>query len=154
MNYEAVLRAVLSGLLIIYAAVSAAEDIRHREISLRLSILFTMIGLILSLIAGRNITGIITALLPGMAIWLMSVLTRGAIGIGDAVYTATCAAYLGLRDLGLCVACAWLLCALTALVMIAGTLIRLPRSSKLRRGLPFAAYMLPPILFTAVNKLW
>ena len=153
MNHNAIFRTALSVLLMIYAAVSAAEDIRYREISLRLSVVFTLLGLMLSLIAGRSITDIITALIPGMMIWLMSVLTRGAIGIGDAVYTAACAAYLSVRELGLCVACAWLFCALTALVVIARTLITVPRGRDLRRGLPFAAYMLPPILCAAVNKL-
>lgn len=153
MNHEDILRAALSILLIVYAAVSAAEDIRYREISLRLSAVFSLLGLILSLIARRDIMCIITALVPGAMIWLMSVFTRGAIGTGDAVYTATCAAYLSVRELGLCVACAWLFCALTALVVIARTLIMVPSSRKLRRGLPFAAYMLLPVLAAAVNKL-
>ncbi len=151
MNHDDMLRVISMLLLTIYAAISAAEDIKYRAISLRLSLMFSVPGLLLSFITGRNIINIITALLPGMMMWLMSILTRGAIGIGDAIYTATCAAYLGLRELGLCVACAWLLCALTALVMIAGALTGSPYSHTHKRGLPFTAYMLLPVLFTTVN---
>ena len=135
-------------LLVIYAAVSAAEDIKHREISLKLSLLFAVLGIILSITAKRELTSLLTALLPGLMIFITALLTDGAVGIGDAVFAGTCAAYLELRELGICIAVAWALCALTALILIAGTMIAAHSGSGIKRGLPFAAYMLPPILIT------
>ena len=143
---------ISSVLLIIYVFISAAEDIKCREISLKLSVIFTISGIILGFMGKRELLSLITALLPGAVILLMSMLTGGAIGVGDAIFAATCAVYLEAGELVLCVACAWIMCALTALVMIAGTLIT-ARSAVKHRGLPFAAYMLPPVLMTVLYKM-
>ena len=131
----------------------AAEDIRHRQISLGTSVVFAAGGLLLSLAAGRSAASLAAAVLPGAAILLLAVLTRGAIGLGDAVFVACCAFYLELRALSLCVAAAWCMCALTALIMIAGEMLTARRLTAKDRGLPFAAYMLLPLALASVRGL-
>ena len=139
--------------LIIYIAMSAAEDIKDRTISLRLSRLFAAIGAALSLIDGREPVSILQALSIAAAILLGALLTKGAVGIGDAVLVGTCAMYLGADELLLCVAAAWIMCAFTALFIIAAGTAAGRRMSAGSRGLPFATYMLPPILLIALPKL-
>ena len=140
-------------LLIIYAVLMAAEDIKHRQISLHKSLIFAIAGMILSLAAGRDVPSLIKAVVPGVLILLMAMLTRGAIGMGDAVFVTCCACYLELRELSLCVAAAWCMCALTALIIIAGSMLMLHGNVNSGRGLPFAAYMLPPLILVSLKAL-
>lgn len=137
--------------LLVYAALCAARDIRFRQIDLRVSVLFALIGLGLSVVSGRGIVRLIKAMIPGAVIFIISILTGGAIGIGDAIFAATCACYLDGLELSLCVALAWVMCALTALVMIAGDMLTAQRKTSKNRGLPFAAYMLVPLMLVAAR---
>ncbi len=137
--------------LLLYAVHSAAEDVKSRQISLRPSILFAAIGFVMSLAAGRDILSLVKAMLPGAAILIMSVLTRGAIGIGDAIFTTVCAFYMAPAELVFCVALSWIMCALTALVIIAKDMLTLSSNAYAKQGLPFAAYMLIPIILIVLR---
>lgn len=139
--------------LIIYAAISAAEDIKNREISLAVSIIFILIGAVTGALAGREPESLIKALLPGAVILITAFITNGAIGLGDAVFVGTCAFYMNVREIGLCVAAAWGLCALAALIMISLDAITAGSAKRHRRGMPFAAYMFLPVLLAAVQRL-
>ncbi len=138
---------------IIYMGISAAEDLRSRTISLRISLVFAVIGFILGLHEGRELTSIMQALSIAVMILIISLLTRGAVGIGDAVIVGVCAMYLDAEELLLCVVSAWLMCAFTALFIIAASTMSGRRTSARGRGLPFAVYMLPPILYINLARL-
>lgn len=138
--------------LMLYALLSAFRDVRLRQISLKASVTFALMGLALGVIAGRGVWSVAKAMLPGAAILLMSLLTGGAIGIGDAIFTATCACYLEGTKLILCVSLAWLMCAITALIMIVGDMLTVHKKQTKNRGLPFAAYMLLPIMLVSIRE--
>ena len=153
MNTTVVIEKIIYILLMLYAIHSAAEDARFRQIGLRASILFAAIGVALSFVMGRGLFSLVKAMLPGIAILIMSVLTRGAVGIGDAVFTAVCACYLEPAQLCFCVALAWIMCAFTALVIIAKDMLTLQRNACAKQGLPFATYMLLPIILMVLKGM-
>lgn len=138
--------------LMIYAVMSAARDIRLRQIDLRVSAVFALIGFGLCMLEGRSMASFAKAMLPGAIILIMSLLTGGAIGAGDAIFAATCACYLDGTKLCLCIAIAWVMCAFTALLMIAGDMLTAHRRAYKSRGLPFAAYMLIPIMLISARS--
>ncbi len=153
MNAELIAEKLIYIPLTVYALMSAVKDIRCRQIDLRLSLLFMLIGLGICMLSGRSVRSLAMAMLPGAVILAVSLLTGGAIGAGDAIFAVTCACYLDGIKLCLCIALAWSMCALTALLMIASDMLTAHRSSYRSRGLPFAAYMLIPIMLISVRML-
>ena len=127
-----------------YSLLSAYEDIRHREISLLQAFIFAVTGSIFTL----------AAFIPAIVIYALSKLTRGSVGTGDAIFTGVCAFYLDCISLCVCIAFAWGMCAITSLVIIASGCMKAGTRYKYCRGLPFVAYMLPPISIICFRALY
>ena len=105
-------------LLIAYMFISAAQDIRYRKISLKLSMFFAVCGVICCISEHREITELFKALLPGMGILALSLISGGCVGIGDAVFVMVCALYMDPGQVMLAVTAGWGVCAVAALVII------------------------------------
>ena len=133
---------------VIYALICAAEDIRTRRINNGVSIIFAAAGAVMCLLGQRSAEDIVFSLLPGAVILILSLLSGGCIGIGDAVFSCVCALYMSAGHILGATAAAWLMCAAAALIMIASGQVRRETAGK---GLPFTAYMLLPVIIAAVS---
>ncbi len=72
-------------IVILLTGINSIQDIRKREIFFFLTIAVGVAGVIWSLSQGANFSEIMIAFVPGIMLILLSVLTKGKIGIGDAV---------------------------------------------------------------------
>lgn len=70
--------------VLVFLAVNAWTDSQKREISLLAVLLFAAGGLFWSLQSGRSIFHALIPLGTGMVVLVLAVLTRGAVGMGDA----------------------------------------------------------------------
>ena len=147
------------GVLFLFAAVCAAEDIKHRSISLRTfiaggalgSLLYIMQNIALNIGAVQAAGELLKALMPGMVVVIISILTSGAIGIGDGLFVLICGFYTEAKKLFLIFAAAWFLCALVSLFMIS---LDFTAHKKSKKPLPFIAFMLPMfIVLQLVNYI-
>ena len=136
-----------------YTLLSAYEDIRHREISLLQACIFAVTGSIFTWLNHRVMSDTLAAFIPAIIIYVLSKLTRGSVGTGDAIFTGVCALYLDCISLCVCIAFAWGMCAITSLIIIASGCMKAGARYKYCRGLPFVAYMLPPISIMCFRAL-
>ena len=140
-------------IILVYAAISAAEDMKYRKISRKKAALFCGIGLLLCIFGRRSVPEIIQAGVPGLLLFLLSYFSGGCIGMGDAVFLLVCGLYLEKEGVAAAAGAAFVCCAAAALGIVAAGMIcgRTYRHSK--RGLPYIAFLFIPIL-AAVVHLW
>ena len=129
--------------LTIYTILSGLEDLYKREIHTGRSMLFAGTGLLFSLLLGRNLIEIGQALLPGLVFLALSKISRGSVGMGDAIYLLVCAAYTDLERLLWMIAFSLLLSAVGALCIIArGTF----QCTKMKyKTIPYLTFMIPAL---------
>lgn len=136
-------------LVVIYMLISAFQDIRYRRISLKLSVIFAVCGAICCIAGHREMTDLGMALLPGIVILALSLISGGCVGIGDAVFVMVCALYMEPGQLMIAVLAGWGACAAAALAIVllsgAGCI------NRSRTGLPYTAFAAVP---AAVMKLY
>lgn len=99
----------------IYGLVSAFEDIKHRSIGILPGGLAFAIGTILFFITGGKAADYLLSLIPGALILIMSVLSRGRIGLGDAMFISVSGVFMGMEKTVCIVIAAWFACAITGL---------------------------------------
>ncbi len=145
---------ILRGLFVlVYAAVSAVEDIRYRKISSGCALLFCGIGLLLCILGRRPVPEILPAALPGLSLLLISKLSGGCVGTGDAVFLLVCALYLGKESLTAAAAAAFICCGAAALGIIAAGMICGNSVRTGKQGLPYIAFIFLPLLAAAAHLM-
>ena len=156
-------------ILLVYALICAEEDLRTRQISIYLSVAFGIAGAVLCLARGREPAELLSALLPCAAMTVISLLTRGSLGAGDALFAGVCALFLPVREMIYVVLVSLWLSGMAALVIVASGMITagsrrnaaIPvcggASGRNRKGavrtIPYITVMLVPIVWIAVNRL-
>ena len=136
-------------LVIIYMFISAVQDIRYRAISLKLSVFFAICGGVCCIAEQSEISDIIKALIPGICILMLSLISGGCVGIGDAVFVMVCAFYMKPEQVLLSVTAGWGACAAAALVIaVKNGMGGVCRS---QAGLPYTAFAALP---AAIMKLY
>ena len=99
----------------IYGLVSAFEDIKHRSIGILPGGLAFAVGTALFFIAGGTAADYLLSLIPGALILIMSVLSRGRIGLGDAMFIIVSGVFMGVEKTVCIVIAAWFVCAFIGL---------------------------------------
>ena len=99
----------------IYGLVSAFEDVKHRSIGVLSGGLAFAIGTALFFITGGKPADFLLSLIPGALILIMSVLSRGRIGLGDAMFISVSGVFMGMEKTVCIVMAAWFACAITGL---------------------------------------
>lgn len=124
----------------------SVEDVRHKKISLFPIIIMGMTLMGLALWEGKDFLFIFIGLIPGLMAMLLSVLTKGGMGMGDAVLLMAVGVYLGLWD-GLAVLMlGLLLSSLTAIILL------VLRKAHLKTELPFVPFYFGGIVVWEVFK--
>lgn len=101
-------------------AICAAEDIRKKEIHLNLILAFGVVGVVFHMLwQMQTIENVLFGMGVGGALLLLSVLTRGKIGIGDGILLVVTGIYLGLEQNLELLVCSLFICAVYALFLLA-----------------------------------
>lgn len=138
--------------LILYSIICAIEDVRTRRIDLVLSLGFAAAGLLISVCIRREVSDMLLAMLPAIAVLAAAVISGGCIGTGDAVFLGVCGLFLSAERTACAAAAGFGACALYSLaVIIIGLCSRKRR--KTGESLPFAAFMLLPTAAAGVMNI-
>ena len=135
---------------LIFAGAAAVQDLRNLSISLRTFLIFGLLGAVLC-ICRRSLEpgALLQGFLPGLTLLVLSRLSGGSLGTGDALYFLTAAFYLELWQLFLLFAGGLLLCSGAALCMLAAGFLR-GRDMR-RKRIPFVVCLLPPALLLCLT---
>lgn len=121
-----------------YLAVCAVQDLRKRKISVRLCGFFGFISLVLNageiLTGRREVLAFIGALLPGILLLVLALVSDGAAGIGDGICFLIAGTILGTR-----MTWALLMCSLVLASACGGVLMLLQKAGRKTR-MPFLAF--------------
>ena len=85
----------------IYGLISAFEDIKQRSIGILPGGIAFAVGTILFFITGGKPADFLLSLIPGALILIMSVLSRGRIGLGDAMFITVSGVFMGVKKNGI-----------------------------------------------------
>ena len=101
------------------SAVFALWDIKFRRAPHWLFAAGFLAGCIFAAAAERTLTSVLLALIPGLLLLLLSVLTEGGVGAGDGLFYASLAGFLDPRDSFLILLASVFLAGLAALFLYA-----------------------------------
>ena len=122
----------------------AVMDVKTR----RIRPLWFLGSLVLSLIfartAGRNIPEILLSAVPGFFLAAVSRLSRGKLGMGDALFFLSLSGVLSFREMAELIGVSWAVCALFAFGRIL---------SGNRKPLPYLAFVPPSLIWMAVKNI-
>lgn len=135
---------------LVYLAIESHRDIKEREISVKSTIWFVMIGMLqkagmyifqgIDMTAGSAVRSLLMALLPGVVLLLLGRITRQAVGYGDGLLLLVCGLYLGGKEAGvLFVTGLLVLFPISLVLLISG-------QAKRKTQLPFAPCLLAAYL--------
>ncbi len=129
-----------------YTLLCGAEDLKKRTISLKWSLVFAAAGVMVCVAGHRDLAGFLKALLPGTGALGLSMLTKGDVGRGDALYLAVCALFADVGLIVRMVVTSMILCSVAAMIMIVKG-YGLCREMK-KESLPYLTFMIPALIIS------
>lgn len=99
-------------------------DWKTREVPVWLVLLTLIVGMMLCFRENRTVVSVLCAVIPGTAMLLFSLVSGGALGIGDGAYVAAMALFLTWQQVCILLSAAFLAAGLTALTVIVRTMAR------------------------------
>ena len=100
-------------------AICSAEDIRKKQVRTNVILAFGIVGVIFHMLwQMQSIESILAGMGIGGALLLLSILTRGKIGIGDGILLVVTGIYLGLEQNLILLLSSLFICALYALFLL------------------------------------
>lgn len=142
------MKEISSLMFLLFCVLCALQDIRHREIHILTFLVFGGIGVLLSLMEGRDMGKLFLALLPGALLMALALRDLDIIGIGDALWILTAAMYMGVRAILFTFSLACFLCVFAGLYIVFKNRFDLRRARKME--LPFTAILPIPILLRSI----
>lgn len=136
------LREILPFILLLQATYT---DIKRREISVMVLLIFGFLS-ILCLVFGMRINTLdfILGVMPGIVLAIISIITKGELGMGDAIVILVLGAYFGFVEI-----CEILLFALLFSALFSILLLIFKRTS-LKREYPFVPFLLGSFIFVHI----
>ena len=122
----------------------AVMDVRTRSIRPFWFLGSLVLSLIFARTTGRNITEVFLSAIPGLFLAVVSRLSRGKLGMGDALFFLSLSGVLSFREMTELVGVSWALCALFAFGRIL---------SGNRKPLPYLAFVPPSLFWMTVKNI-
>ena len=88
-------REILVGLLL---GIQSYWDIKEQQIPLQVSFIGGMIGVLLSILIGRDIWDVILAVVPGFSLLIIGKVSKESIGYGDGIIISILGLYYSLEE--------------------------------------------------------
>ena len=147
-------------LIIVYSVICAYEDFRKRSIGIKLSAAAALAGALLTMIEAWHtgtaimLVDALKAFTPGVIVVVLSLLTGGAIGIGDGIFLIISGIYMGMRKTFTVMKAAWCICAAWGLFIIVNEMLHGRSNERCRnKGVPFVTAALPIVIGISVLRL-
>ena len=102
-------------LLLSYSSVCAYMDLKTRRIRLDLSIIAAASGTAIALLTHEDLFKLSISIVPGILLCAVSIISNGAIGIGDAIFLTVCGFYLHADRIIVLIILSWLIAAVISL---------------------------------------
>lgn len=136
---------ILSIFVAVFLLICSYTDIKNKEIHLKVLLPFFLTGVIIAAVSGRDaVIGALTGTIAGIALLLLSFITRGAIGEGDGLVLVVTGVFLGFfGNLRLLVSALFL----SALFSVGAMIIK---GWKKERELPFVPFLLAAFLIIRI----
>ena len=135
-------------LAVIFLGISAVEDIRKREIPVKLSVFFAVLGLGIQAWFGKmEAVHILAGATVGIALLGVSLLSREALGYGDGITVAVLGIYIGFAANVEVVLLAFFLSG-----VVSGILL-LARKRSRKESIPFVPFLLAAHIMLFVNRM-
>ena len=122
--------------LLLSLAWNSRADLRSRRIPLKENLLFCLVGLLWTVAADRAVAAAVVGMVVGAGLFGLSLLTREALGSGDALLLLVTGSFLGGRWNVLLLLAAW-----TVAGIWSGLLLVFHKAGKQSR-IPFAPFLL------------
>ncbi|HIU87541.1 MAG TPA: hypothetical protein IAB10_01275 [Candidatus Avilachnospira avistercoris] len=139
---------ISSLMFLLFCVLCALQDIRHREIHILTFLVFGGIGVLMSIMEGRDMGKLLLAMLPGALLMALALRPLDIIGTGDALWILTAAMYMGVRAILFTFSLACFLCVFAGLYIVFKNRFDLRRAKKME--LPFTAILPIPILLRSI----
>lgn len=122
---------------LIFLIICAYKDLKNREVNIILCIIVGVVGILYGLfIKEVGIWKIICRILPGIFLYIISILTREEIGIGDALIIETIGIYNGIKNTIIIFVNALFI------TVVVGVIFLKIKKSNLKYRLPFVPFIL------------
>ena len=133
--------------LVVFYGITAFDDIRTKQVRTMELIIFALIGVILNVVnKDMNLLSALSAVAIGAILAIISTLTKGKLGMGDALIIAVSGLYLGFKNT---LALVWL-----SSLMAAGYGILVLRKYDNKRNieLPFVPFLLLAYMLILIRQ--
>ncbi len=120
----------------VFLTVCSYTDIKKKLVSVKVIVLFFLIGALICLNSGNSALAVIMRLLPGVFFVILSKVSGGKIGEGDGMVLLVTGLYLGLIEN------VWLLCLALFLSAVFSVAVLILKKSGKNESFPFVPFML------------
>jgi len=132
-------------LLLTFLAINTYTDIKKKKISIMVSVIFFIVGMVLTLVSKEHtLVSVLGGLGVGALLILMGKISRQAVGFGDGIIFLVTGLYLGfVRNLVLLLY-GLVICALASIIFL------VIRKFKMKDKIPFAPFILTSFIMMLI----
>ena len=140
-------------LFFVFLGIAAWQDLRTRRISLDVLAGGAAAGIITCVWKARFPGEIILAMIPGIGLLTVSILTGGLLGEGDGLFLIVSGLFLEWQECVLLLIAGQIFCGIFGLAMMVGSQIGTGGGSVRKQRLPFLPFLLPAALWLILIRV-
>jgi len=140
-------------LFLVFLGIAAWQDLRTRSISLEVLAGGAAAGIITCVWKERFLGEIILAMIPGIGLLLLSILTEGLLGVGDGWFFIVSGLFLGWQECVMLLVSGQFFCGIFGLAMMVGAQIGAAGGRIRKLRLPFLPFLLPAALWMVFMRM-
>ena len=140
-------------LFFVFLGTAAWQDLRTRSISLEVLAGGAAVGIITCIWKERLPGEIVLAMIPGIMLLLIGMLTRGFLGEGDGWFFIVSGFFLGWQECVMLLISGQIFCGIFGLAIMVGAQIGTGRENIRKLRLPFLPFFLPASLWMVLMRM-
>ena len=140
-------------LFFVFLGIAAWQDLRTRRISLDVLVGGAAAGIITCVWKARFPGEIILAMIPGIGLLIVSILTGGLLGEGDGLFLIVSGFFLGWQECVMLLISGQIFCGIFGLAIMVGAQIGTGRENIRKLRLPFLPFLLPASLWMVLMRM-
>lgn len=140
-------------LFFVFLGTAAWQDLRTRSISLEVLAGGAAVGIITCIWKERLPGEIVLAMIPGITLLLIGMLTRGLLGEGDGWFFIVSGFFLGWQECVMLLISGQIFCGIFGLAIMVGAQIGTGTENIRKLRLPFLPFLLPASLWMVLMRM-
>lgn len=140
-------------LFFVFLGIAAWQDLRTRSIGLEVLAGGAAAGIVTCIWKERLPGEIVLAMIPGITLLLIGMLTRGLLGEGDGWFFIVSGFFLGWQECVMLLISGQIFCGIFGLAMVVGAQLGTGRGSIRKLRLPFLPFLLPAALWMVLMRM-